>query len=81
MSNGSRTNFCYLSNDSICILKPVDRKIILPRVITLPHCPLRSELFLKSESVDTIPCYCLCEVIRHLNCKTSALILIVRNKK
>ena len=40
MSNGSRTNFCYLSNDAISILKPVDRKIILPRVITLPHFPL-----------------------------------------
>ena len=39
MSNGSRTNFCNLSNDAICILKPVDRKIILPRVITLPHFP------------------------------------------
>ena len=39
MSNVStcRTNFCYLSNDVICIPKPVDRKIILPRVITLPH--------------------------------------------
>ena len=40
MSNGSRTNLCYLSNDAICILKPVDRKIILPRVIILPHFPL-----------------------------------------
>ena len=39
MCNGSRTNFCYLSNDAICILKPVDRKIILLRVITLPHFP------------------------------------------
>ena len=37
-SNGSRTSF--LSNDVICIPKPVDRKIILPRVITLPHFPL-----------------------------------------
>ena len=41
MSNGSRNNFCYLSNDAICILKLVDRKIILPRVITLPHFPLQ----------------------------------------
>ena len=37
MSNGSKTNFCYLSNDAICRLKPIDRKIILPRAITLPH--------------------------------------------
>ena len=27
---------CCISNDVICILKPVDRKITLPRVITLP---------------------------------------------
>ena len=44
MSNGSRTNFCYLSNDATCILKPVDRKLILPRVITLPHFPLLSQM-------------------------------------
>ena len=31
------TNFCSLSNDVICILKPVGPKITLPRVITLPH--------------------------------------------
>ena len=37
MSNGSRTNFYYLSNDVICILRPADRKTIFPRVITLPH--------------------------------------------
>ena len=37
MSNGSKTNFCYISNDVIRILKPVDRKISLPRLITLPH--------------------------------------------
>ena len=42
MSNGSRTNFCYLTNDAICILKPVDRKIILPHVITLTHFPLHA---------------------------------------
>ena len=38
----SSTNFCYLSNDAImiCILKLVDRKIILSRVMTLPHFPL-----------------------------------------
>ena len=40
MSFGSRTNFSYLSNGVICILKQVDRKLILPRVITLPHFPL-----------------------------------------
>ena len=34
------TNFCYLSNDAICLLKPVDRELTLPRVITLPHFPL-----------------------------------------
>ena len=34
------TNFCYLSNYVLCVPKPVDRKIILPRVITLPHFPL-----------------------------------------
>ena len=39
---GSRTNFCYLSHDAICILKPVDRKITLPSVITLLHFPLFS---------------------------------------
>ena len=39
MFNGSKTNFCYLLNGAICILKSVDRKIILPRVITLPHFP------------------------------------------
>ena len=42
MSNGSRTNFCYLINEVICIPKPVDRKIILLSVITLPHIPLLS---------------------------------------
>ena len=45
MSNVSRTNFCYLSNDVICIPKRVDRKIILPRVITLRHFPLPSPIF------------------------------------
>ena len=30
MFNGSRTNFWCLSNDVICILKPVDRIITLP---------------------------------------------------
>ena len=49
MSNGSRTNFRYLSNDAICIIKQVDRKIILPRVITLPHFPLHNGI---STSVD-----------------------------
>ena len=33
-------NFCSLSNDVICMLKPVGPKITLPRVITLPHFPL-----------------------------------------
>ena len=30
MSNGSSTNFYYLSNDLICILKPVGRKSLCP---------------------------------------------------
>ena len=40
MSNGNKTNFYYLATEVICILKPVDQKVILPRVITLPHFPL-----------------------------------------
>ena len=40
MSNGSMTNFCSLSNDVICTLKPVSPKITLPRAIILPHIPL-----------------------------------------
>ena len=44
MSNSSRADFCYLSNDAICILRTVDRKIILPCVITLPHFPLSLSL-------------------------------------
>ena len=40
MFNSSMTNFCYLSNDVICILKPVGPKMNLSRVITLPHFPL-----------------------------------------
>ena len=40
MSTGGKTNCYYLSNDVFCILKYVNRKITLPRVITLPHFPL-----------------------------------------
>ena len=39
MSNGS--SYCYLSYDVICILRLVDQKTTLPRVITLLHFPLR----------------------------------------
>ena len=45
MSNGISTDFCYFSYDVICILKPVDRNITLPRVITLPHFPLLDFIF------------------------------------
>ena len=58
MSNGSSTNFCYLSNDAFSILKPVDRKIILPRAISLyptfPYSTLKGEcsVFKKKIIID-----------------------------
>ena len=66
MPNGSRTNFCYLSNDAIYILKPVDRKIILPSVITLPHFPLN----LISAEPITLPGGPECEKRRDRSCMT-----------
>ena len=42
--NSSKTKFCYLLNDVICILKPVDRKINLPRVTLSPHFSLIKEI-------------------------------------
>ena len=44
MSNGSRTNFCYLSNDVICILKPVVSKINCPVSSLYPTFPYTSLL-------------------------------------